>query len=157
MVHVRATFTLALSSAGCNRSGPSAEGTCSPLPDNLYREQYSSKDPWPWNNDGQSELAKICQPRTYDSIHIGENLVNKVEEEVTCYGYSEVKFCKPQYWGEWEGKGYPEIQKLRSYCTGTTFTYTIYMFVPTSTPNKEPKRYKERLLMSVGKMSQGNE
>ena len=25
---VRATFTLALSSAGCNRSGPTAEGTC---------------------------------------------------------------------------------------------------------------------------------
>ena len=32
---VRATFTLALSSAGCNRSGPTAEGTCSPLLDNL--------------------------------------------------------------------------------------------------------------------------
>ena len=31
---VRATFTLALSSAGCNRLGPTAEGTCSPLPDN---------------------------------------------------------------------------------------------------------------------------
>ena len=31
---VRATFTLALSSAGCNRSGPTAEGTCSLLPDN---------------------------------------------------------------------------------------------------------------------------
>ena len=30
---VRATFTLALSSAGCNRSGPTAEGTCSPLLD----------------------------------------------------------------------------------------------------------------------------
>ena len=26
------------------------------------------------------------------------------------------------------------------------------MFVPTSAPNKEPKRYKERLLMSVGKI-----
>ena len=31
---VRATFTLALSSAGCNRLGPTAEGTCSLLPDN---------------------------------------------------------------------------------------------------------------------------
>ena len=26
------------------------------------------------------------------------------------------------------------------------------MFVPTSAPNKEPKRYKERLLTSVGKI-----
>ena len=83
-ITVRATFTLALSSAGCNRLGPTAEGTCSPLPDNLHRGQYSSKDPWPRNNDGQSELTEICQPRTYDSICIGENPVNKVEEEVTC-------------------------------------------------------------------------
>ena len=30
--NVRATFTLALSSTGCNRLGPTAEGTCSPLP-----------------------------------------------------------------------------------------------------------------------------
>ena len=34
---VRATFTLAPSSAGCNRSGPTAEGTCSPLLDNQSR------------------------------------------------------------------------------------------------------------------------
>ena len=80
---VRATFTLALSSTGCNRLDPTAEGTCSPLPAS-FRERYSGKDPWPQNNDGQSELTKICQPRTYDLIHAGENLMNKVGEEVTC-------------------------------------------------------------------------
>ena len=80
---VRATFTLALSSTGCNRSGPTAEGTC-------YRSlitnrgQYSGKVPKPQNNDGQNELTEICQPNTIDLIHIGENRMNKVEEEVTC-------------------------------------------------------------------------
>ena len=80
---VRATFTLALSSAGCNRSGPTAEGTCSPLPDNQHRGQYSGKVPRSQNNDEQSELTEICQPNTFDSIRIGENRMNKVEEEVT--------------------------------------------------------------------------
>ena len=81
---VRATFTLALSSAGYNRSGPTAEGTCSPLPDNHNRGQYSGKVPRPQNNDGQSKLTEICQPNTFDLIRIGENCMNKVEEEVTC-------------------------------------------------------------------------
>ena len=34
-------------------------------------------------SDRWSELTEICQPRTYDLIRIGENPVNKVEEEVT--------------------------------------------------------------------------
>ena len=81
---VRATFTLALSNAGCNRSGPTAEGTCSPLPDNQHRGQYSGKVPRLRNNDGWSELTEIRQPNTFDSIRVGENCMNKVEEEVTC-------------------------------------------------------------------------
>ena len=80
---VRATFTLALSSAGCNRSGPTAEGTCSLLPE-TNRGQYSGKVPRPRNNDGRSELTEICQPNTFDLIRVGENRMNKVEEEVTC-------------------------------------------------------------------------
>ena len=42
--------------------------------------QYSGKDPRPQNNDGWSELTKICHPKPLDSICVGENHVNKVEE-----------------------------------------------------------------------------
>ena len=42
--------------------------------------QYSGKDPRPQNNDGWSELTEICHPKPFDSIRIGENCMNKVEE-----------------------------------------------------------------------------
>ena len=42
--------------------------------------QYSGKDPRPQNNDGQSELTKICCPKPFDLICVGENCMNKVEE-----------------------------------------------------------------------------
>ena len=32
----------------------------------------------------RSELTKICCPNTFDLIRVGENRMNKVEEEVTC-------------------------------------------------------------------------
>ena len=37
-------------------------------------------------------LTETCQPKTFDSIHVAENLMNKVEEGAPAKGSSKIKF-----------------------------------------------------------------